>query len=233
MSTGSINGVPVMDHRAAVLAQQASDVLSMAAEDHPARDSLRRAASECLERARLLLGHVDRDSGADDEGDVAAVGLDFAQPSVAVEAFEHVLGVLGGHGELLASVVENELRHGDSSTSRGLDPPDETTVEGAGRPGSPPRPDASQQPRTPLHPALLDELAIIVQEAISLPTSDEPATAIATIRHASYTLWRILGTDTACPRITHFNGHLSDRYAAQRRVLGVLASLPAGEDGAS
>ena len=49
MSSGSINGVPVRDHRAAVLAQQASTVLAMAAEDHPARDSLRRAASEWLD----------------------------------------------------------------------------------------------------------------------------------------------------------------------------------------
>ena len=175
MSTGSINGVPVMDHRAAVLAQQASDVLSMAAEDHPARDSLRRAASDCLDRARLLLGNLD--------------GASTDSTSEETDA--------------LVRRIVDEIA------------------------------DATKQPRTPLHPALLDELAIIVQEAISLPTSDEPATAIATIRHASYTLWRILGTDTACPRITHFNGHLSDRYAAQRRVLGVLASLPAGEDGAS
>lgn len=113
--------------------------------------------------------------------------------------------------------------HGDSSTSRGPEsPPTRTTVEGAGRPGSPPRPDAPVRPGA--SSAVLDELAIIVQEALSLPSSDEPATAIATIRQASYTLWRILGTDKACARITHSNGRLIERYQSARANL---------EDGAS
>lgn len=66
-----------------------------------------------------------------------------------------------------------------------------------------------------------DSLSIIEVEVGRILAGVEPdlAVSIATIRQAADELYRVAGSDTACPAVTHTNGQLAPKYRANRKAL--------------
>ena len=72
--------------------------------------------------------------------------------------------------------------------------------------------------------AILDYLAIIDVEVLSLVAGppEFAAYSVATIRQAADDLYRLAGSDMACPAVTHIDGQLALEYRDGRMALAQM-----------